>query len=282
MFHIKRKNFFYRFLYKLLNPDGKTYLKLDINILQINDMEKKSKHVLRQLEVNLSKFNIVSIETKKTYQKFKKLFKLKNLLLLPNGFDNLDKNIPNVIPFEQKENIIITVGRIGTRQKNNQLLLTALEKIDLKDWKVYFIGPIENEFMPFIEKFFNNNTYLKNKVFFTGSIKNRKKLYNWYNKSKVFCLTSRWEAFSLVLCEALYFGNYIITTNTGAAEDITDNGKIGKIIDMHDANLLASELQSIIDKKNRIDKYYKYIINHCRKYFLWENIIKNFYDNVLK
>ena len=81
------------------------------------------------------------------------------LKLMPNGFDEdllNDYNI-KIKEFKEKDNIIITVGRLGTYQKNTELLLQSIENIDLKNWKVYLIGTITDEFKPYIEKFFANN-----------------------------------------------------------------------------------------------------------------------------
>lgn len=49
-------------------------------------------------------------------------------------------------PFTEKENIMVCVGRIGCYQKNTEMLLNALRKVDLKDWKIYMLGPITSSF----------------------------------------------------------------------------------------------------------------------------------------
>lgn len=298
LFHNRQKNYFYRFLYKLLNPVGKTYLKLDFNIYNMNEIEsfyeanQKIKNILEikngiirylkiikkfflynKIKKELSKFNIVSVETKKIYKKFKDILKLNNLYNITNGFDNLSQDIPEILPFDKKQDIILTVGRIGSMQKNNQMLLNVLKKLNLKNWKMYFIGPIENIFIETINNFYKEKSELKEKVFFLGNIDNRKELYSWYNKSKVFCLTSLWEGFALVLPEALYFGNYIIGTNVGAIDEITENNKIGKIIEINDENELLIELQKIIDGKKDLKQYYEKILIKRNEY-LWGNIIQ--------
>lgn len=65
-----------------------------------------------------------------------------------------------------------------------------------------------------------------------GNISNRELLYDYYNRAKVFILTSRWEGFAIVYPEALRFGNYIITTDVGGARDIAENTKLGSIIEV--------------------------------------------------
>ena len=82
---------------------------------------------------------------------------------------------------EEKENIILTVGRLGTEAKNTELLLETLKEIDLKDWKVYLVGSIDKRFVNYKENFFKENPSLIDKIIFTGEIKDRKELYKYYN-----------------------------------------------------------------------------------------------------
>ena len=53
----------------------------------------------------------------------------------------------------------------------------------------------------------------------------------YYSKSKIFLLTSDFEGFPLVLCEAMTYGVVPIVYNTfEAATDIIDNNKSGVLI----------------------------------------------------
>lgn len=73
---------------------------------------------------------------------------------------------------------------------------------------------------------------LINIVILVGNIENKNLLYDYYNRAKVFLLTSRLEGFAIVYPEALKFGNYIITTDVGGAKDITNNGQIGIVTEI--------------------------------------------------
>lgn len=134
------------------------------------------------------------------------------LIYIPNGFDEdyLTENNIKVKKFEDKENIMITVGRIGTEPKNNEMLLKVINKMNLKNWKVYIIGPYTTEFKKYYDGFIKNDSDKKDKVILVGNIENKNLLYDYYNRDKIFLLTSRWESFGIVLAEALRFGNYIL------------------------------------------------------------------------
>lgn len=194
-------------------------------------------------------------------------------MYISNGFDNEDYS--EKIAFEEKENIMITVGRLGTYQKNTEMLLQSLEKLDLKNWKILLIGPYDKNFKNKYMEFLKRNNDKKDKIILVGNINNREKLYEIYKKSKVLILTSRREGFPLVYPEALRFGNYIITTKVSGAEDITNYNKIGKIIEIEDSNALNNELVKVIGGQIDLKKKYELSIEWSKKNFIWERILKN-------
>ena len=87
-------------------------------------------------------------------------------IYLPNGYDNyfIENNF-KVKEFNEKENILLTVGRLGTEPKNTELLLDTLKEIDLKDWKVILVGSQTESLVKYKEKYFNDNPQLKDKIY---------------------------------------------------------------------------------------------------------------------
>ena len=131
------------------------------------------------------------------------------------------------------------------------MLVKAIENIDelkLKNWKVYLVGPITDEFKTWLEGRMNFKPYLKNIFVITGNINDKNDLYTLYARSSVFVLTSIYESWALVLTEAIGFGCYPIVTNCCDAFDeildIKDNG-FAKIIE----NKNVEELQCAIVEK---------------------------------
>lgn len=309
LFHLKKQNYLYRFIYKLFNPNGKVYLKLDLNAIGVNGFEcyrqaeleeikilefknfKKSFLLLKRklgfkfLKKELSKFDLISVETREALNEINKatLNTLTDkLFLLYNGISGENQVLAKRKDYIEKENIIITVGRIGTEVKNNEMLLKALEHVDLRDWKVYFIGPVEPSFIKRTEIYFDKNPNLKNKIFLIGNISDKSSLYNWYARSKVFCMTSYSEGFPLVFPEALYYGNYIVSTKVGADRDITNYGELGQSVDVNAYEQLADILQKIIDGEIKIGDKFNDITKYCDEVFLWENIIDELYNRLVK
>ena len=181
----------------------------------------------------------------------------KKLILVPNGFDENKLNSYNITErlFSSKENLIITVGRLGSLPKNTNMILKALEKVDLKSWKFCLIGPIEKEFQQEIDLFYKKNPTKKHDVIFIGNIIEKKDLWEWYNRAKVFVFTSRWESYGLVLNEAKRFRNYLLSTDVGAFKDLYENGKYGRIVNQDDAEDLTNILQEIVNGDIDINVY---------------------------
>ena len=92
------------------------------------------------------------------------------------------------------------------------MLLEAFGKANIKDWKLVFVGPIENEFDKRVERIIVKYPNLKNQIELVGNVEDREELYEYYNRSKICCLTSPFESFGITFIEAMYFGNYVIGT----------------------------------------------------------------------
>lgn len=287
-FHLGIDKFFLMVLYKLLNKNGKIYLKLDADlrtILMINNKKSSfTKKILKKIFFNkfFGMINLISIEGLETYNEILKngLYN-KNIsskiINIPNGFDEdyLIENNIKIKVFEEKENIMITVGRIGTTQKNNEMLLEALNNTDLKNWKIYIIGPYTKEFKTKYNEFIKGNQDKKESVILVGNIEDKNLLYDYYNRAKVFLLTSRWEGFAIVYPEALRFGNYIITTNVGGAQDITDNNKVGTVTEIENTYQFSDEILKVVNNEIDLKEKYYESLKLSKRQFLWNEIVKN-------
>ncbi|MEQ1105972.1 glycosyltransferase family 4 protein [Acinetobacter ursingii] len=250
----------------------KFYFKLDADSSEINkDFNKKS--FLFKLNKSFNSWvDLLTVESKKMndYLNDKSFLETK---YLPNGY--LDE--VNEINDTKKENIIITVGRLGTSQKDTETFLKALEKIDLRDWRVKLIGPISESFQPIIKSFFDRNCHLKEKVIFMGSISDRQELKELYLKAKIFTLTSKNEGFPLVFPEAIASGCYIVTTDLPPAYDITNNGEFGRLFEIGNDQQLANILQEVIDDKCILPDA-RQIQAYAKKNFDWNIIVKKLYQ----
>lgn len=273
-FHLSTHTEFMTIFYKLLNRKGKVYVKLDINADALEEMYGNQKNTLKRrihgwIEAFfIRKSDCFSCETSIAFQRLKEsafaqLQFGNKLQLVPNGFDELLLQSLNIQErsFEEKENLIITVGRLGTTQKNTEMLLWALNKVKLNDWKVCLIGTIDPRIEQIIEAFYKENPDKLESVKFVGAIFDKTELWEYYNRAKVFVLTSDWESYALVLNEAKRFRNYIVSTEVGACKDLIEEEKYGVSLAINDVAGLADVLNDIITGKRDIDVYKGYDMN---------------------
>ena len=160
-------------------------------------------------------------------------------------------------PFAEKENVMVCVGRIGCYQKNTEMLLNALRKTDLKDWKIYMLGPITSsfdlkeggDFQKVIDQFFEECPWYKERLIFTGMVYDQKTVFEYYNRAKVLLMTSRHESWGNVYSEAAALGCYILSTDVGGATLCSNNWKFGYRLKQENIGDLAKAIKEVVEGK---------------------------------
>ena len=141
----------------------------------------------------------------------------KFILLTPRNRDELeyflgqnyphDKviSIPNSIPFidyeaEDKEKILLHVGRLNIPQKRSDLLMKVWEQCyeQLPDWKFYVIG--DGPYMDTLKK------DIENKKLPRVVLEGFQKPESYYKKSSIFMMPSAYEGFPNTILEAQSYG----------------------------------------------------------------------------
>ncbi|HDM8227007.1 TPA: glycosyltransferase [Vibrio campbellii] len=281
LYHCTFASQMYINLYKRINKNGIAYLKLDQDLNDDKNSNDSAELGLKSWvkKIVYSEFinsvDIVSAETQEGYLLINDLnIYNEKLIKVPNGFSSDYYLENNIAPsFEDKENLILTVGRIGSQQKNIKLMLSVLSKVDLKNWKYVFAGPIEPSFEEEIDAFFFDNPEKKGVVEFIG-MQNDTELNDLYRKAKLFVLSSNYEGFPLVFPEALFFGCYILTTNVSSSEDITKNGTVGTVVPIGCIDSMRKSLQHLIDTDISKDMFFD-SVELCKKEFYWDEIVKD-------
>lgn len=267
LFHLCKRSLNWIYIYKKLNPKGKVYLKLDASAY----MEKA---VLNDLIFNLLKLcDLISVETKHLCDYFNEKWPVR-VEYLPNGF--YDHGERKKVTYEEKENIICTVGRIGSPDKSNEILMQAfkLASPSLPGWKLKLIGPIAAGFKSYIEDFLNKNSDLKDKIIFTGEISDKHLLDEAYKKAKIFCLTSRMESFGIVFVESAKNGCYILSTNFYSSQDVTNNQKYGELFNFGDIVRLSEILVRSCNNDEKLRNNCTSIQDFAYENFYWVDICK--------
>jgi len=233
----------------------------------IYNSENNSKFwmLLRRLTYQYASYLIVLTEDDAKNYNF-----MKDKEVIPN-FIKIDKE-NNII---KKDNIILAVGRLHS-VKQFDLLISIYAKLKT-DYKLYIVGdgPEKEKLQNLIK-----NLNLENKIFLEGQKKN---VYEYYKRAKIFVLTSKHEAFPNVLLEALYFGCAIVSFDCDyGPRAILENSKNGFLVKNNDEfmekvkSLIADDnLQTNIsdNARNRVNHFeYNKVINQ------WKDLLENVKD----
>ena len=261
--------------YRKLRPDGIVYCGLDMNSYWMSNIDWNSsaaRKFAHQCDIIATSCRFLRDELNRNKSVH---FPCR---WIPNAFySTIDAEA--TAKAENKKDIILTVGRIGTAQKNNQELLTAFALVSdvLPSWELRLVGPVEPDFQPFINYYFAQRPDLVERVTFTGAITDKPELYSEYAASKVFALTSMFEGGTPnVYAEALVHGCKFITSNIDAAEDITNYGELGYIYPRGNIDALASSLIGMCTRSGdgAFDKYIPKALDYAAMHYDWSRNAK--------
>ena len=274
LYHAGRRSLYWTKLYKFLNPNGKVYLKLDLDFRSCkkydNDLWEREFLVKNVMSVDL-----VTVETKAVLERILP-YTGNKVKLLGNGYCEPKTKLDVE---SKRENIFLTVGRLGTEQKATDILLDAFaQTASQHNWILKLIGSMAPDFESTKEKFFHDHPELRNRIIFTGNIDSRERLYNEYCKAKVFVLPSRWESFGLVCAEALSCGCHIIVSDqVPPMQEVTNDGKYGQIVPADNISALAQAMLQATQCTYTSEKASE-IAEYAREHLAWDKICRKLYE----
>ncbi len=218
------------------------YLKKKITIIAIEHFEynvaSNILNKIRKLTYNkLSAVVSLTPEDKNSYTSWldsTKHFVIPNIIHAPI----------EVLPYEQKKNVIVAVGRLTT-QKGFDLLLSAWGEIEHNGWQLRIIGDGEDK-----QKLLTQIKLKKIKdvtlVNYTTDIDHE------YNQAKIFILSSRYEGLGMVLLEALSHGLACISYDCPAGPKSILSKKNGILVRNGDVSSLAINIYKLINNESLI------------------------------
>lgn len=269
LYHLSAETFFLVLILKLISV--KIYIKLDmgmdwcVSFERSIERNKLSWCIKKKI---LTLVDVVTIESHSVYDRLIYHWPNSRLMVVPNSvsYTTIPKKI-NVQEFKDRTDVMLVVGRIGAYPKNHEMLLRVIRLLPyMKDWKIVFVGPIENAFQSEIEKFKSEGCINVDNVLFMGAV-NRDYLFELYAKSKIFIMTSHWEGFSLAMVEAASMGLFVISTDVGGANEVTQNGRFGIIISDNDDDALTIAIRHCLNEDSRLEIEYKERVSYVRQAF---------------
>lgn len=272
VYHLNLSSFLWIAFFKFVRKKGAiSYLKLDANHFEIGKMQKRNPTAFIK-HLTIKNADIVSAEStimKEALQKYCR----REILYIPNGYIKTQSNEQTI---NYKENIILTVGRLGTYSKATELLVDAFIHAKISpQWKLVLAGPMTEGFAEWVEERMQRHPAMHDRILMAGLIEDKSVLRKWYQRAKIFILPSRVESFGIVLIEALLAGDYLITSDTVlAAEDLIQDSNMGMIFPGNSVEKLEKALEEATALDIDWDKNAKQIIRSVEDKFLWTNILQ--------
>ncbi|MEZ4796629.1 MAG: glycosyltransferase family 4 protein [Flavobacteriaceae bacterium] len=187
------------------------------------------------------KADIIAVQSQSVKSFYKKIIDEKKIVILPNPLSKELSALKN--PEINRNNVILNVGRL-VRSKNQDLLIKAFSKVNDGKWKLILVGdgPMLSEYKELV-----NKLDLEEKVEFVGKTKD---VASYYNTSKIFAFTSKYEGFPNALIEAMYFELACVSTDcpSGPSEMI-NHEENGFLIPVGNQNLLETYLKKLMDNE---------------------------------
>lgn len=148
---------------------------------------------------------------------------------------------------EKEDDLLLFVGRISI-QKGLHVLLESLRYLK-RSCRLVIIGPAgldkySQDMLKLVEK---ENQKGKHKIEYLGALEN---IIKWYQKASICVLPSFWEAFSVVMLEALSCETPVIATNVGGIPEVIRNHEHGILVPPNNPPKLAEAIQFLLDNKD--------------------------------
>ena len=201
------------------------------------------KDTLRKYYKNLKGIVCINSPAIEHYKQYNKTYFIPNIIGEP--FENQEK-----INFKDKENFISFVGRLD-REKNAIALLEIFKESKIHtDWKLQIIG--DGSERKNLEQFVEKNQ-LQDRVIFYGT-KTSEEILKLLRRSKIFGFTSLKEALGIVLVEAMFCSNAIISYNCNyGPSDIVKNNS-GFLIDVNNKEDFIQKLEMLTNSDEKLEK----------------------------
>ena len=214
----------------------------------------------------------VTANSQKACRTIRKYVPSKKVIFIPNHIFFKKKRLTS-----KKKKIILGVGRLHP-QKGFDILIESfyLSKVYHKGWKLVILGEgLQEKFLKQKVK----ELKLHNNVLFKGF----QNTLNWYKKSKIFVISSRFEGTPNVLLEAMAMGlPSIITSSCPGAMYYVKHRISGLIVPPENTLALAKSITMIVNNKNLQKKIIQggfksltSLANHRNIFKRWNQCILN-------
>lgn len=195
-------------------------------------------------KINIQKNDAVIVQQKWMRDKFKEIYKLKNVIVARPSMPSV-KKIADLSSFEQT---IFVFPSFPRYYKNFQVVCEAVKILkceNIENFTLYItLSGNENKYANFLKEKYG---YL-NCINFCGLL-SRDDLFKLYEKSSCLIFMSKLETWGMPITEYKTTGKTMILSNLPYAHETVGNYDNVKFIDPDDSEALAKVMKNVIEKK---------------------------------
>lgn len=168
--------------------------------------------------------------------------------------------------------IVLFVGRLASN-KGLKHLIDSVPKVisESKDTTFVLVGEDESQ-RNLLEKQ-AERLGVRDKLIFTGHITDNELLRSAYSACDVFVLPSEYEAFGIVLLEAMACEKPCIATNVGGVPEVVEDGKTGLLVEYGNPEQLANAIIELIGDENRRTEMGRAGRRRVKENFTWPKVV---------
>jgi GalNAc-alpha-(1->4)-GalNAc-alpha-(1->3)-diNAcBac-PP-undecaprenol alpha-1,4-N-acetyl-D-galactosaminyltransferase len=213
-----------------------------------NPQKEHSSFIFKLTHLIYKRANLINVQTEQAKSFYPKKLQ-KKIIVIENPLDteHLHSQIKEATVRKKR---ILSIGRLES-QKDFNTLISAFTKIskDYPDWTVNIFGSGNDKQM--LQDFITENQMSK-KIFLMG--RTEQPFYEM-SCSDIFVLSSFYEGFPNVLCEAMHAGCLCISSDCDfGPKDLIKSNINGWLFPIQDVNKLAQQLKYCIEKKEQLEK----------------------------
>jgi Glycosyltransferase len=194
------------------------------------------------------------------------------MLSSPNSSDEIE--FQNIIEADDSNCKLLYIGKLEPR-RNIKFILEVLNKIIVvnEKAKLYMIGTGEPNY---VQAVFEYATKLKIEKHIVWQEKiEQKYLAKIYKSSNYFILPTEYEIFGMVLLEAMYYGNIVLTTLNGGSDTLIENRKNGYVLEQ-DVDKWVETIKILQQDNNQREVIAREASSFIKEKYTWDALAEIF------
>ncbi len=155
----------------------------------------------------------------------------------------------------KKDHILICCISRFASYKGFEDIVAAFEQINSATPTKLYLAGADSDYRPILEKLIASSPRKQDITLEVNIADEQRDLM--LKAADIFVFASSWEAFGIVLAEAMAAGNAIVSTNTEGGRFMVKPGENGELFNYQDLKALISILDSLLQNKSKLVSYQK-------------------------